>query len=262
MKKISILVLVALTIMFSSVVSARGENFDDELTPEEAFALVSAAKDVYCRFYSASLFTDYINVYDVYEMRYDERDIISSTSSYSVCGYHVYLCNIPTERELSDFLGKTFTPEMIEIIKNESRLLYNDGLVYYPDVVYDPGKEYILAHEQMNLTDLIDIFKSHNGIFTVQFKYWIATDIVSDEKANTSYIKVKQTPEGFRICDYDDLFIKKDELAINGYRKYKFTEMNPETADSPIIAVGSIAISVIIAMIILKRKNMLELIAK
>ena len=255
MKKAFLSLLISLTIILSvTSFAANGQN-DTGLTLEEAFTLISSAHDVYCRFYSDSLFTDYIDVNNAYQMKFDQRDSISNTSEYSFYGDQVYSCDITTDDDLTDYLKKTFTSEMAENIKNESRLLFKDGKVYQPGAVFDPGKAYILAPEQMNLNDLIEITGNQDGVYTVQFKYWNERDALNSETAKTSVVKITQTADGFRICDYDDVFIKKDDLAASGYRKYRFTGSNPATSDAPAITVCALAMSACGAILILKRRR-------
>ena len=74
-------------------------------------------------------------------------------------------------------------------------------------------------------------------------------------ESKTGTLKVKKTLDGYRICDFDDILIKEDKLADEGFRMFRFVEENPQTSDAPVIAVCALAVSAAASVVFIKKRK-------
>ena len=173
-----------------------------------------------------------------------------------------------------EFLRRTFTEEMAEIIINESELIFKDGKAYLPT---DPSQlmdNVIALHEQERTAPLTEriskIVSDGSDEYTITYLGWSK---LNQEKYKTEQdengrivivgepeilsIKVRKEGADYKVCDYDGVFFIKNDnsrLSASGMRPYRFVEENPQSGDFPVYITAAAGMIALCCAVICKKK--------
>ena len=265
--------LIIAVLLFTGPVDAISKN---DLSTDEAADIIKAWEHIYMIAFYENDFNDYMlkddsgQVKDI-ELAEHERRMYNSIDYEKTRDPYIYPCRIQTVSELREFIGKTYTEEMTEKIINNSMFLIRNNRVFYSGDILDGTYPVAVSEkydymppitERISITDLSDDYKQ------IEFIYWEATVenierwLYSENspsfpmsESKKGALTVKKTSDGYRICAFDNILIKEDKYAIDGYRPLRFAKNNPQTSDAPVIAVCALALSALAAAVVLRKKR-------
>ena len=251
-------ILKVCTVLFISLsffAAATAENTEKEIiTKEEAASII-------INYEKAAVALDHTNYNsqnaEILQMPFEARASIDGKYVYEYvpdCMAYVFRTERKTRGEWRSYLENVFTKEAAEIIIETSDLIFdNDDNAYLPN---EPVQRF---HPVVALSDTVSpiteritgITADEDGNIRIEFSAW-RYSYETESNPETFHIMIRQTADGYRIYDFDDLFFDKD---IKEIRAYRFLgQLYPNTSESAVYITAAAGVIALCLAVVCKKR--------